>query len=236
MMYHTNKNIVNFHWSYHSTHHQDFPQNSKLLQMYHHYYFLAIPMACGSSQARDQTHTPQWPKPLQGQCQLLNLLHHKRTPHHCLLKSTWQSKIRERLFYIQPCGNSASRNWHKMCTIHLLSLTAAHMPVHLLSTVSEKRAREKKNAEPKHDPRSLTWHWSQYIQPCSPPLGPWDTTVSPPSLHLSLTWLGPSAFVRHWPSLNQSHHLLTLEDSSFSGLKAGSHFSLSLYFSSLTWL
>lgn len=41
-----------------------------------------------------------------------------------------------------------------MCTIHLLSLTAAHMPKHLLSEVSEKCAGEK-NAEPKHDPEPL---------------------------------------------------------------------------------
>ena len=35
-----------------------------------------------------------------------------------------------------------------MCTIHLLSLTAAHMPKHLLSEVSEKCAGEKKVLNP----------------------------------------------------------------------------------------
>lgn len=39
--------------------------------------------------------------------------------------------------------------------MHLLSLTAAaHMPEHLLSTISEKHA-AKEYAEPKHDPKSI---------------------------------------------------------------------------------
>ena len=32
------------------------------------------------AQARDQIHATARPKPLQGQCQIFNLLHHKRTP------------------------------------------------------------------------------------------------------------------------------------------------------------
>ena len=43
------------------------------------YIFLDASMACGSSQPRDQTAPQQQPELLQWQCQILNLLRHKRT-------------------------------------------------------------------------------------------------------------------------------------------------------------
>ena len=49
--------------------------------------FLAVPTACGSSWARDQTCPRQQLEPLQWQHWIPNLLHHRRSPKYSIFKS-----------------------------------------------------------------------------------------------------------------------------------------------------
>ena len=63
---------------------------SFFLSFFLFFFFLAAPMACGNFQARDQTVSQQWPKPLQWQCWILNPLCHKRNS---------QRHISEEAFY-----------------------------------------------------------------------------------------------------------------------------------------
>ena len=53
---------------------QKFPQDTN--------FFLAAPMTCGSSQARNQTHTTAVARAAAVKNQILHLLHHKGTSGH----------------------------------------------------------------------------------------------------------------------------------------------------------
>lgn len=98
----------------------------------------------------------------------------------------------------------------------MLPLTAAHMPEHLFSTISEKHA-EGENVEPKRDPGPWRDTVARTTSPAVYPLGPWNNTVPLKGLHLNPCVSLQKPSLRNWTSGNRSHYLLTLKDTSFLG-------------------
>ena len=151
--------------------------------------------------------------------------------HHYLFNPIWKSKIREESLYIQPCSNSVLRNLEKMCTIHLLSLTAAHMPKHLLSEVSEKCAGEKKCWAQTWS-RALTWHCCQNSEHAARPSVS-QTSSHYPQASISAPRCLVSPVSQSLSIKTSVSYPLIWKDPNFSGTKGRKS---PLYFSSSTCL